>query len=135
MGYLFTFLVSCCSIDGEKPNRCCLLPNKVENIDRGQVWAWPSMTPKASRSAGDPGPIKYTVLWPHVSSYLNYGTSIGSSVSVGLTVVSNRQTRADTHTPRYVSNSRPLLCTACVRCGLIIITERAIHTTSDCSSS
>ena len=40
-----------------------------------------------------------------------------------------------THTPRYVSNSRPLLCTACVRCGLIIITERAVHTTSDCSSS
>jgi len=47
------------------------------------------------------------------------GTSIGSAVFVGLTVVTNRQTRRPR---RYICNNRPYLCTACVRCGLTIIT-------------
>jgi len=29
-----TWVTSCCSIESERPHRCCHLPNKVENIDR-----------------------------------------------------------------------------------------------------
>ena len=46
------------------------------------------------------------------------GISIGYAVVAGLTVMS------DTHTerkPQKIGNNRPHLCTACLRCGLIII--------------
>jgi len=62
---------------GQTPHRCCPLANKVNNIDRGQVWAYLNMTPQiVSLPTGHP--TQYTVRRVH--STPPNGTSIGSSV-------------------------------------------------------
>ena len=53
------------------------------------------------------------------------GASIGSAVFVGLTVLTNR------HTQAKKQNNRPQLRTTCVRCGLIIKTDRDHSTKCD----
>jgi len=48
--------ITCWSTNIQKPHLCCLLVNKVENIDCGQVWACPRMTVKVPFPVGDPAP-------------------------------------------------------------------------------
>ena len=71
----------------------CLLSlaNKVENIDRGQVFAYQSLTPQSALSA------------ERSESPPTSGISTGSGVLARLTFVTNRQ--ADR--PRYSGNNRP----------------------------
>jgi len=57
------------------------------------------------------------------------GTSFGPSVLVGLTTVTNRQTRRPR---RYICNNRPRLCTAC---GLTIIRPTGLSSPIKLSSS
>jgi len=82
----------------------CLLSlaNKVENIDRGQVFAYPSLTPKVPFPRKDLSRHLLEGSLAHPSPHPS-GISIGSGILARLTFVTNRQ--ADR--PRYSGNNRP----------------------------
>ena len=62
-------------------------------------------------------PVSYTHLRAHTPNVI----TISSTVLVGLTVVTDRQT--DTHTQCNIGNNTWHRCTVCLRCGLRISTE------------
>jgi len=84
--------------DSERPNRCCHLPSKAENIDRtpniSYTLQWAGRCP--STNLGN-RPPQYVVHWSHVRVCFSNGTSIGSSVFVGLMIMTNRQTETTEH--------------------------------------
>jgi len=90
---LLPIITSCYSSYSERPRRCWQLTDKVENINC-VTYNWPGDTLKFAFYWNPPnswfiGPIRV---------YSPNCTSIGSSVFVGLTVMTNRQTHTHTHT-------------------------------------
>ena len=82
-------LTSCYSSGSMGPHHCCPGANKVENIDRGQVWVCRSMNPKCAPPVMGSGPLPNTwFLGPSRVRSPN-GTSFGSSVSVGFALVTS----------------------------------------------
>jgi len=80
-----TMIKTCCSNDGERPHRCCRLPNKVENIDlipyilNTLQWAGRCTPPKCPFWGGkiSQANTRFLVLtWVHIAN----GISIGSGV-------------------------------------------------------
>ena len=63
----------------------------------------------------DPPPNPW-FLWP-TRVHIPNGISIGSAILAQLMVFTNRQS---TQRPRCICSNKPHLCTACIRCGLII---------------
>ena len=116
-----------CSIDGEMTHRCCHLPNNVENIEctPDVPYAFSGLRP-VPQNCPIPwgfGPAPDTWFPGPTLVHTFTGTSIGSVVFAGLTVVTR-----ETHRPRYihVCSNRPRICTAYMRCGLKL-KESQVH--------
>ena len=72
----------------QRPHRCCLLANKIENIDYRHVYARPSMTPnKISSFRRGSWPARNKRFLGHSTN----GISIDSAVLVQLAFVTNEQ--------------------------------------------
>ena len=95
-----------------EPTRGLSLANNVENIDRGEVCACTSMTPKSTRPFLRGGGIRgphLAVMVPWDPSKFSSETAPGPSSQPvwGPTVVKNR--RIHTDRPRYTRSNRPHL--------------------------
>ena len=78
------------STDSERPHRCCHLPNKVENIDcTPDILYTLQLTGRSPLQINFPYPLMIRApkmwLWGPTWVHTPNGTSIGSSVFVGLT--------------------------------------------------
>jgi len=77
----------------QRPHRCCLLANKIENIDYRHVYARPSMTPnKISSFRRGSWPARNKRFLGHSTN----GISIDSAVLVQLAFVTNEETDRQT---------------------------------------
>jgi len=78
------------STGSQRPHRCCTLTNKVEHIDREQVWTCISITflEKSPFSWGIRIQLNTRLSHVHIARSI----SISSAVSAGLTLVTNRDT-------------------------------------------
>jgi len=101
---------SCCSSDSERLHRCCHLAN---NFDPRQIF--PILHNRLGDAPKlpffeDPSPPETWFFGPVESTSQN-NISIGSSVFVGFSVVSDATTEKHRHAdgPRYVCNNRPHL--------------------------
>ena len=125
--WLHNEVTSCCNTDSDsrRLHRCCHLANQdeAENIictpDIPYTLQWPGdVSEKLPLWLEEPGPHLHrpnTWFLGPTRVHTPYGTTIGSSISVGLTVNCDQQT----YRPRYICN-KPHLCTTCVQCGLIM---------------
>ena len=59
-GFVRPTLAACCNNKSNRPHRCGSLANNVEYIDRDQVRACPSMTPKNATSRGGSEALRNT---------------------------------------------------------------------------
>jgi len=103
-----------CSNGSPRPHRCCSVANKVENIDRRQVWVCPTITRPRKKL-----PFLWGIPAPRITPQTELHLDRFSRSAV-FVLASDRQMHAERHTdrPRHTCYNRPHLMLVLQSTGL-----------------
>jgi len=117
-------ITSSCTTAGDRPHRCCHLANNIGSR-RIVTSQWTGTCPQIAPFLGSGPHLIHGSLCPpesipqkYLDLFSRFSTAYGCDEQTH--THTHRQTHRQTHRPRNVGNSRPHLCTPCVRCDLIM---------------